>query len=519
MDPTKKGKVYIIGAGPGDPGLITLRGIQCLEASDVIVYDYLASPELLRYARKDARLIYAGKQGGDHTIPQEELNRILVEEANKGFIVTRLKGGDPFIFGRGGEEAEELSRAGISFEVVPGVTSAVAVPAYAGIPLTHRGYTSTVAFVTGHEDPAKEKSDIDWKALSKIGTLVFLMGVKNLEQITGSLLNNGKSPFTPAALIQRGTTSQQKTVKATLGDIAEKVKGAQIASPAILVVGEVVGLREQMNWFESKPLFGRGVVITRPEQQADEMARMLQKEGARVILFPTIRIEPPESWADLDAALANIESYQWVIFTSANGVRFFFGRLRELARDVRDLRGINVCAIGPATADEIARLGIRVDIVPDDYISEGVVKSYEGTDLQGKRILLPRAAVARDVIPWGLERLGATVDVVTAYRTVGSGIDRSELLPFIEQGKLDVVTFTSPSTVRHFVEIMGRDYQLPPAVKVACIGPVTVAAAKKAGFTVDIFQESYTVPGLVDALVEYYARKEAGTRFQESGKK
>jgi uroporphyrinogen III methyltransferase/synthase len=501
---TAQGKVYIIGAGPGDPGLITLKGMRCLESADVIVYDHLASAELLTFARSDARLIYAGKQGSDHTIPQEELNRILVEEAGQGYVVARLKGGDPFIFGRGGEEAEVLTRSGIPFEVVPGVTSAIAVPAYAGIPLTHRGYTSTVAFVTGHEDPGKEKSDIDWKTLSGIGTLVFLMGVKNLEQIVGNLLKNGKSPETPAALIQRGTTPDQKTVKATMRDIADKAKESHVTPPAILVVGEVVGLREELNWFEKKPLFGRGVVITRPEPQADEMAEMLRNEGARVIRFPTISIAPPESWDELDATLANLGAYQWIIFTSANGVRFFFQRLREIGRDVRDLKGIGVCAIGPATADSIERLGIRVDIVPDEYVSEGVVKAFTGIDLRGKRVLLPRAVVARDVIPEGLEKLGAAVDVVTAYRTVNSGRKKSEIESLINKGEIDVVTFTSPSTVIHFIEIMGRDYLLPPKVKIACIGPVTVAAARKAGFEVDIVQETYTVPGLVESLLEYF---------------
>jgi len=512
---TKEGIVYIIGAGPGDPGLITLRGMKCLQTADVIVYDHLVSTDLLSFARKDAKRIYAGKRGGDHTIPQEEINRILVEEARKGRAVARLKGGDPFIFGRGGEEAEVVSRAGIPFEIIPGVTSAIAVPAYAGIPLTHRGYTSTVAFVTGHEDTGKEKSDVDWKTLSGIGTLVFLMGVKNLSQIAENLVKNGKDPDTPASLIRWGTTPDQATLTGTLKNIAVQAEKKHFSPPAILVVGEVVGLREELNWFEGKPLFGRGVVITRPEAQAEEMAELLQREGARVIPFPTIRIEPPENFQDLDEALTNIGKYHWIIFTSANGVRAFFQRLRDLGRDVRDLKGIGLCAIGPVTASIIGDLGIRVDIVPDEYISEGVVRAFQGIDLKDKNILLPRAAAARDVVPEGLRKLGARVEVVTAYRTVNSGRRKSELEALIKEGKVDVITFTSPSTVTNFFEIMGRHYLLPQGVKVACIGPVTAAAVRNAGLKVDILQETYTVPGLVQSLVQYYSGK-TKTRNQKS---
>ncbi len=502
----RKGIVYIIGAGPGDPGLFTLRGVKCLQAADVVVYDQLVSTELLDFARRDARLIYAGKQGGDHTIPQAEINRILVEEARNGRVVARLKGGDPFIFGRGGEEAEELVQAGIPFEVVPGVTSAIAVPAYAGIPLTHRGYTSTVAFVTGHEDPGKEKSDIDWKTLAGIGTLVFLMGVKNLEQIAGSLMENGKSPDTPVALIRRGTTPDQATLTATLGDVAAKARASRIAPPAILVVGEAVGLRQSLNWFERKPLFGRGIVITRPEAQAQDMAELLRQEGARVIHFPTIHIAPPESWRELDDALSQVDRYRWIIFTSANAVRYLFQRVKALGLDMRDLKGIRICAIGPATAATVENFGIRVDIVPAEYISEGVVSAFKGIDLKDSRILLPRAEVARDVIPEGLERLGARVDVVTAYRTVNSGRKKAELDEWIREGKVDVITFTSPSTVANFLEIMGRDYSLPEGIKVACIGPVTEAAARKAGLRIDILQTAYTIPGLVESMAEYFRR-------------
>ena len=501
---SKKGKVYIVGAGPGDPGLITLRGIQCIAEADVVVYDYLANEEFLGRAGKDARLIYVGKKGGDHTLPQGEINQVLVDEARKGNVVARLKGGDPFIFGRGGEEAEVLREAGIAFEVIPGVTSAIAVPAFAGIPLTHRGYTSTVAFVTGHEDPTKEKSDIDWAKLSGIGTLVFLMGVKNLAHIARNLVAGGKSPETPAALIRWGTTPDQETLTGTLTDISAKAKAQGFSPPSILVVGEVVSLRPRLGWFETKPLFGKGIVITRPEEQAAEFARLLSAEGARVILFPTIRIVPPASWEILDRALGNLESYDWIIFTSANGVKHFFRRLRETGRDVRDLKGIRVCTIGPATAAAVEGMGIRVDIVPGEYISEGVVRAFRDVDLKGKRVLLPRAQEARDVIPEGLSKLGASVDVVTVYATVRSESRKEELQSLLDAGKVDVVTFTSPSTVNNFREIMGGA-ALPETVRIACIGPVTAAAAKKLGFTVHIYQEEFTIPGMVKALVEYFA--------------
>ena len=503
---SKKGKVYIVGAGPGDPGLITLRGIQCIAEADVVVYDYLANEEFLSRAGKDARMIYVGKKGGDHTLPQGEINQVLVDEARKGNVVARLKGGDPFIFGRGGEEVEVLREAGIAFEVIPGVTSAIAVPAFAGIPLTHRGYTSTVAFVTGHEDPTKEKSDIDWAKLSGIGTLVFLMGVKNLASIARNLVAGGKSPETPSALIRWGTTPDQETLTGTLADIAAKAKKRGFSPPSILVVGEVVSLRTRLGWFETKPLFGRGVVITRPEEQAAEFARLLSAEGARVILFPTIRIVPPASWEDVDRALGNLESYQWIIFTSANGVKHFFRRLRETGRDVRDLKGIRICTIGPATAAAVEGMGIRVDIVPGEYISEGIVKAFRDVDLEGKRVLLPRAQEARDVIPEGLSKLGASVDAVTVYRTVRSGSRKEELRTLLDAGKVDVITFTSPSTVNNFREIMGGA-ALPETVRVACIGPVTAAAAKKNGFAVDIFQEEFTIPGMVESLVDHFSRK------------
>ena len=515
MKKNKKGKVYIIGAGPGDAGLITLKGIDCLRMADVIIYDYLVSKDLLQYARSDARFIYAGKQGGAHTLSQWQINDLLVKEAKAGNIVARLKGGDPFIFGRGGEEAEKLAASNIPFEIVPGVTSAIAVPSYAGIPLTHRGLTSTVAFVTGHEDPTKEKSDIDWPALARIGTLVFLMGVKNIEKIVKELKDNGRAPKTPAALIRWGTTPRQEILTGNLANIATLAKERKFAPPAILVVGKVVDLRDTLSWFEQKPLFGRGVVITRPEKQADDLAQLLIKEGANPIHFPTIKIIPPPDWRGLDAAIKNLEDYDWLIFTSANGVAFFFERLFAKAKDIRDLKGIKICCIGPATAQQVESKGIRVDLVPKKFISEGILESFSGINLQGKKILIARAAKARDVLPEGLKKSGAKVDVVAAYVTVNSGKKKNEMEKLFKENQVDVITFTSSSTVNNFVKIIGRKFSLPKGVKIACIGPVTATTAKKAGFPVDIHQEEYTMEGLVGALIDYFGRKPAARKTRK----
>lgn len=518
LENRKKNKVYIIGAGPGDPGLLTLRAAACLREADVIVYDYLVDREILRHAREDARFIYVGKQGGDHTVTQERLNEILVEEAKEGHTVARLKGGDPFVFGRGGEEAEVLFRAEIPFEIVPGVTSAIAVPAYAGIPLTHREFTSSVAFVTGHEDPDKKESRVHWGSLAAIETLVFLMGVKNLGSISAGLREHGKSPDTPCALIRWGTTADQETVTGTLETIERQARERGMTPPAVLVVGEVVRLRAMMNWFETKPLFGKGVVITRPAAQAGEMARLLRDEGARPIHFPVIQVRESSRTGPLDEALGRLEAYRWVVFTSANGVRFFLKRLREKGKDLRALKGVRIAAIGPATAKMIEAYGIGVDLVPPVYVSEGLVASFESVDLGGERVLLPRAEEARDILPDGLKGMGAAVDVVPVYRTVRADTDRAVLEKEMEQGRVDVLTFTSPSTVKNFFAIMGERFALPGHVRVASIGPVTAAALKKRNVPIHVMEEVYSVPGLVDALRKYYERKTDVTDQKETGR-
>jgi uroporphyrinogen III methyltransferase/synthase len=498
------GKVYLIGAGPGDPGLFTLKGKRCLEEADVVAYDALANHRLLAHAKPSAEMIYVGKRGGQHALPQEEIGRLLVERARAGKIVARLKGGDPFIFGRGGEEAEELAAAGVPFEVVPGVTSAVAAPAYAGIPLTHRDFTSTVAFVTGHEDPTKEDTGIAWdKIATGIGTLVFLMGVSQLPEIVKRLIEHGRSPETPAAVIRWGTRADQTVVTGTLATLVERCAGMK--PPALIVVGEVVALREKLRWFEDKPLFGKRILITRAREQASAFAQRLEAAGAEVVEFPAIQIEPPESWKPLDASIGRLREYQWVVFTSANGVRFFWDRLQRAGRDVRDLFGIVVCAIGPATAAALLDRGIRADLVPAEFKAEGLLEAMGDERVRGKRILLARAAEAREVLPEELTRRGAIVDVVPAYRTVRNTANAEELRGLLRDGRVHAVTFTSSSTVRYFLELVGVEAtQLLRGVVVASIGPITAETAAGHGIVSHIVPESYTIPALVDALVRHF---------------
>jgi uroporphyrinogen III methyltransferase/synthase len=503
-----RGKVYLIGAGPGDPGLFTLKGKRCLEEADVVVYDSLANPRLLRYAKPDAEVIYVGKQAGKHTLPQEEIGRLLVARARQGKVIARLKGGDPFIFGRGGEEAEELAAAHIPFEVVPGVTAAVAAPAYAGIPLTHRDFTSTVAFITGHEDPTKDETSIAWdKIATGIGTLVFFMGVGRLPEIVGNLMRHGRSPATPAAVIRWGTRAEQEVVTGTLADLPEKCQGME--PPALIVVGEVVALREKLSWYETLPLAGKRILITRAREQASSFAAVLEAAGAEVLEFPTIAIAPPESWAPLDGAIGRLREYQWVIFTSANGVRFFWERLQVAERDARDLSGITVCAIGPATAAALQSLGIRPDVVPAEFKAEalveaiGTVTGAEG--IRGSRVLLARAAEAREVIPEEFRRRGARVDVVAAYRTVKTAPDMEALRAILRDGRIHAVTFTSSSTVKYFLDLIGEDAPaLLKGVVVASIGPITAKTAARHGIVSHIMPENYTIHALAVALIRHF---------------
>ena len=504
------GKVYLIGAGPGDPGLITVKGLECVKKADVIIYDYLANERLLEHRRPDAELIYVGKQGGRHTLPQDEINSLIVKRAKEGKIVARLKGGDPFIFGRGGEEAEELADDGIPFEIVPGVTAATAVPTYAGIPLTHRDHTASVAFVTGHEDPTKEESKVHWDRIATgIGTLVFFMGMKNLQSIVDNLVSHGRSAETPVALIQWGTRTDQRVVTGTLKDIVPKVKEAKLGPPAIIVVGEVVRLREKLNWYESKPLFGKRVIVTRSRDQASVFAEMLIDRGATTIEFPTIDVVPPASWDELDGAIKAIETYNWIIFTSANAVKFFMERLRGLGKDLRMLKGVNICTVGPKTAEALETFGLRADLIPAEFKAEGVLAALGGVTVKGLKFLIPRARVAREVIPDRLRELGADVTVATAYENVKPVADMDRVKKLLEEKKISVVTFTSSSTVHNFVEILGqKEYKaLINGVTVACIGPVTARTAEEYGMKINIMPKEYTIPAFVDAMVEYYKNR------------
>jgi uroporphyrinogen III methyltransferase/synthase len=512
MERNEKGKVYLVGAGPGDPGLLTIKAKACLEKADVVIYDYLANEAFLDHADEKTELIYVGKKGGDHTLSQEEINRLIVDKAQQGLTVVRLKGGDPFIFGRGGEEAEELVRAGVPFEIVPGITSAIAVPAYAGIPLTHREYTSTVAFITGHEDPTKEKSNIAWdKLATSVGTLVFLMGVGNLQQIAESLTKHGRSPDTPVALIHRGTVPEQKTVVGTLQDIAERAQREGLKPPAIIVVGEIVNLRGQLNWFENKPLFGKRIVVTRAREQASGFLARLTGLGAACIEFPTIQVVPPRSWDALDRAMMRLERYQWLLFTSVNGVKYFFERLEHLGLDIRELKDMKVGAIGPKTAEAVYKKGIRPDLVPDEYRAEAVVDAFRKWNVKGIKILLPRAARARDVLPMGLVKMGAVVDEIPAYETVQPDHDKGRVKGMLEKGEIDMVTFTSSSTVTNFVEMFREEGQhlktWMAKVGVACMGPITARTAEEQGLSVSLIPKEYTIEALTNAIVDYFSSR------------
>ncbi len=507
LNKSRSGKVYLIGGGPGDPGLITVKGKECIQKADVVVYDYLASSTLLNYAGKDAEVLYVGKKGGDHTLSQEKINDLIVEKALEGKTVARLKGGDPFIFGRGGEEAHELIQSGVDFEIVPGVTSAISAPAYAGIPLTHREFTSSVSIITGHEDPTKNKSNMNWENIAKNnGTLVFLMGVKNLPNITKKLIENGKSPQTPIALVRWGTTTKQRTVTGTLETIVENVKKAGLKSPSVIVIGGVVTLRDSMKWFENRPLLGKQVIVTRAREQASDLVKLLYDLGGECIECPTIKVEWPEDKSKIDSAIHNLSSYDWIVFTSVNGVSFFFERLFEIGLDVRALNNLRAASIGPATSKRLLDFGIKSDIIPETYRAESIVDAFKNEAIKNKKVLLPRAKEARPVLPVELTKMGAQVDEITTYCTQ-KVVESSEILiEQLEKGAIDIVTFTSSSTVKNFKELLPKDKfeELIKDVTIASIGPITTKTAKELGFKVEIEAESYTIPGLVEAILDYY---------------
>lgn len=501
----KKGKVYLIGAGPGDPGLLGLKAKECLETADAVVYDRLADPRIIEFCRKDAEMVYVGKASANHTMRQPDINKLLVKLAAEGKTVARLKGGDPFVFGRGGEEAIELLEAGLPFEFVPGVTSAIAVAEYAGIPVTHRHVATSFAVITGHEDPTKGESTINWKGLATaVDTLVFLMGVENIERISSQLIANGRSADCPAAVIRWGTRPEQRTLITTVGKAAADVKATGMKPPAIFLVGEVVKLREQLQWFDNKPLFGKTVIVTRARAQASALTKKLEAQGARVLEAPAIKIVPPADFAPLDKAIAEIDTYKWLILTSVNGVEYFFNRLQKAGKDSRALCGVKIAAIGSATAEALKGYGITADLIPSAYKAEELADALAEDTKAGDKLLLARAKVARNVLPERLRALGAQVDVVAAYETVADCQNKEELLEALESGEASVVTFTSSSTVTNLLDVLGDKKDLLNKVALAAIGPVTAETLEKNGLKPAISAAEYTIDGLMTAIEEYY---------------
>jgi uroporphyrinogen III methyltransferase / synthase len=494
--------VYLVGAGPGDPGLMTARALELIASADAIYYDRLIPPAALDGARPDAELIYVGKAPGKAAVPQEEIGMLMIEVAQAGKSVVRLKGGDPFVFGRGGEEGEALRESGIEFEVVPGVTAGVAASAYAGIPVTHRDDASAVAFVTGHEDPQKSETALDWDALARFpGTLVFYMGVKQLGDNATALIEAGRDPEEPAAAVERGTMEGQRTVVATLRTLAEAVKLEGIGAPALVVVGPVVARREALAWLERRPLHGRRVVVTRARAQASGLAATLRGLGAEVVELPAIRIEPRIESEEVRRAAGRIGEYALVCLTSPNGAQLLFDALAAAGRDARALASATIAAIGPGTARALSEHGIVADVIPDEFVAEALVEALEEIDLDGRRVLVARAAEAREVLPDALRERGAEVDVVALYETLREepGAEAIEAA----QGA-DYVTFTSSSTVRNLTEALGDRF--PSAARIASIGPITSEAARAAGLEVAVEAERHDVGGLVAALLADAAR-------------
>ena len=499
------GTVYLVGAGPGDWRLLTLRGKELLERADTVVTDHLADDRLLAFAPQEAERIYVGKTAGHHTLPQEEINELLIAKAREGRTVVRLKGGDPFVFGRGGEEGAALSRAGIPFEVVPGISSAIAVPAYAGIPVTERGMASSFTVVTGHEDPQKKESAIDWEKLATgTDTLVFVMGVRNLPYITARLMTSGRSAETPAAIIRWGTRSDQTTIVTTLGSAAYEAARKGITPPAIFIVGDVVRCRSHLSWFENRPLSGLTIGITRTRRQASALSARLEELGASCIEIPTIRLEDPtDHYAALDQAIYHLSSYNWLLFTSSNGVHRFFRRLREFKEDSRSLGGIRLGVIGSATAEALSTYGLRADLIPPEYRAESLADSLIPYLSRPSKILLVRAEQARNILPDRLRSAGARVTIAPAYRTLPDRETRDRLIPLLEEHALDLITCTSSSTVTSLLDLLGDRRDLLEGVSLACIGPITAATCTREGLTPAIVASTYTIEGLTQNILDW----------------
>jgi len=501
---TSPGICYLVGAGPGDPGLLTLKGKECIEAADVLVYDYLCNPEHLRYAKPGTHRIYVGKKAGDHTLPQEEINALIVKLAKEGKTVTRLKGGDPVLFGRGAEEAAELYEAGVKFEIVPGITSAIAGPAYAGIPVTHRSHASQLTIFTGHEDPTKPDTSLNYAKIAQAdGTKVFLMGVERIDEITQQFLKHGAKPETPVALVRWATHTHQQTLVGTLSDIAAKVKAAGFKAPAVAVIGDVVTERDKLNWFENRPLFGKKIVVTRTRQQASGLSKQLTLLGADVIELPTIKIVEPQNPMLFGELVQDCHTYDWIIFTSPNGVDAFFTMFDKLYNDARSIGGVRIACVGPSTAERVKARHLAVDLMPDkNFVAEGLVKAFKDhQNMENVNVLWVRAEETREVIANELTGMGAIVDEGLAYRTVAETEDNLEALARLKAEGADMITFTSASTVEHFLNLK---VALPEGIKIASIGPVTSTAIKEHGLNVDIEAKDHSIPGLVAAVEKFW---------------
>ncbi len=501
----KQGKVYLVGAGPGDPGLITIKGLNCLKKADVVVYDRLIDDSLLELSPPNAEKIYVGKSAKYHALEQKDINQLLIKKAQEDKIVVRLKGGDPFVLGRGGEEAEALASSHIPFEIVPGVSSAIAVPAYAGIPVTHRRLASSFTVVTGHEATDKDKPSLAWDKLSTGDTLVILMAVGNLAPIVKQLLKNGRPVSTPIAIISQGTTQKQKTLIGTLETILAQAESFQ--QPAVVVIGEVVRLRDHLRWFDNLPLFGKRILVTRAHHQASSLSQLLREYGAIPIEIPAIKIQASPTSEELDQAILNLKNYHWLIFTSINGVETFFHRLYTLKLDARWLGNLRLGAIGPATAKALKSHGLSADYVPRTYTSRGFLSGLKRYDLTGCRFLLPRADIADRELVRGIARLGAQVHEVTAYQTVPDTKAIAKGKQMLRAGEIDIVTFTSSSTVTNLITTLSKDWQIINKAVIACIGPKTAATATKTGLRVDIIARNQTIPGLVEAIEQYFQER------------
>ena len=500
------GKVYLIGAGPGDPGLLTLKGRDCLARADVVIYDYLANPLLLDYAPITAEKLYVGKVRGNHSLPQEETNALLLEKARAGLQVIRLKGGDPYIFGRGGEEAVFLREHGVPFEVIPGVTAGFAAAAYAGIPLTHRDVTASLALLTGHDHPERKLSSLDWEKLATgLGTLIFYMGMSNLKLISDELIKHGRPAATPVAVVQWATLPRQQTLVGTLKTIAEDVARAGVEPPAVIIIGEVVKYREKLRWYDNLPLFGKRFLITRPRAQAAGFARLLQEQGAETICIPTIEIAPPEDLRPLDAAVRRIGDFDSLILTSTNGVEAFFARLAANRLDLRNLAGVQLVAVGPKTAAAIEAHGLRPDLVPEKFQAEGVVEELLAQGVAGKRILYPRVEIARTLIIDKLQEAGAEVVAPLAYRTIRPKGQEEMIRRLLSAGELDAICFSSSSTFDNLLAMFGDELKtLQGRTEFFSIGPLTSETIRKHGFAVALQAEKWTIDALVAAMVDYY---------------